>query len=311
MEELITVTVTTYNRKDLLPKVVASVRNQTYKNIEVLIIDDCSTDGTVELINSTLLGLDERIRCVTHSQNLGLAAARNTAIASARGKYIAFIDDDDKWEKNFIEAFYKLASTYEGNTCFCCGNISPSGERVPPIARELSLKEAILQGWTPPVASQFYRVDMLRAVNGYNVGVRSGVDHDLWITLAAIGCRVVYLDLCLSTPDAFSRGHAKMTTVVNKRITGIENSLLFWKPKLVQTFGQGFYKHFISEYRIYLLRRFLRQLIQDRDGSILAAFAGYYKFTLLNMMFMYIYRRIVIKMSKRSETLTPLFKPFK
>jgi len=87
MDSLVTVCITTYNRMDLLPKTLRSILDQTYKNIEVIIVDDCSTDGTEELILTSLLKQDSRIRYIPHKENKGLAFARNTAINNAKGKY--------------------------------------------------------------------------------------------------------------------------------------------------------------------------------------------------------------------------------
>lgn len=89
--------ITTYNRARLLPRAVNSVLNQTYGDFEIIIVDDCSTDSTQDVIQSFA---DPRIRWFTHEVNRGLSATRNTGIANARGEYIAFLDDDDECTPN-------------------------------------------------------------------------------------------------------------------------------------------------------------------------------------------------------------------
>ena len=89
--------ITTYNRAELLPRAVNSVLAQTFKDYEIIIVDDCSSDGTREVIQEFA---DSRIRSFRHEANLGLSATRNTGIANARGKYIAFLDDDDECTPN-------------------------------------------------------------------------------------------------------------------------------------------------------------------------------------------------------------------
>ena len=90
----VTVVLTTYNRASLLTRAVESVLAQTYTDYEIIIIDDCSSDNTQEVI----AGLDDpRIRSFRHERNMGLSAARNTAIFNARGEYVALLDDDDEW----------------------------------------------------------------------------------------------------------------------------------------------------------------------------------------------------------------------
>lgn len=96
----ISVVVPTYNRAALLPRAVRSVLAQTYADIEIIIVDDASTDET-ESVVATLD--DPRIRYIRHESNLGGAATRNTGIKAARGKLIAFQDSDDEWLLDKLE----------------------------------------------------------------------------------------------------------------------------------------------------------------------------------------------------------------
>ena len=90
----VSVVITTYNRAALLPRAVNSVLAQTYPDYEIIIVDDCSTDSTPDVIRSFP---DPRIRSFKHEWNRGVSAARNTGVANARGEYISFLDDDDEW----------------------------------------------------------------------------------------------------------------------------------------------------------------------------------------------------------------------
>jgi len=90
----VSVIIPTYNRANWVARSIQSVLNQTFQDFEIIIVDDASADSTAEVINS--FG-DPRIRYIRHEQNRGGAAARNTGIRMARGKYIAFQDSDDEW----------------------------------------------------------------------------------------------------------------------------------------------------------------------------------------------------------------------
>ena len=90
----VSVVITTYNRAALLPRAVRSVLAQTYEDYELIIVDDCSTDDTPEVIRTFE---DSRIHAVRHADNMGQSAAVNTGIRLTRGEYIAFLDDDDEW----------------------------------------------------------------------------------------------------------------------------------------------------------------------------------------------------------------------
>ena len=97
----VTVVITTYNRAGLLPRAIKSVLAQTYTDYEVIIVDDCSSDNTQDVI----AGFDDpRIRSFRHERNRGQSVTRNTGIFNAKGQYIAFLDDDDEYLPVNLEA---------------------------------------------------------------------------------------------------------------------------------------------------------------------------------------------------------------
>lgn len=92
--ELISVIIPTYNRVGLLGRSIQSVLTQTYTNLELLIIDDCSRDNTGEFVKSLS---DERIRYYRNDHNMGLSRTKNVGVSLAKGELLAFQDDDDEW----------------------------------------------------------------------------------------------------------------------------------------------------------------------------------------------------------------------
>ncbi len=98
---LITVIVPVYNIKDYLPRCVHSITAQTYRQLEIILVDDGSTDGTGKLCDR-LAKEDGRIR-VYHKENGGSSSARNLALAHARGEYVGFVDSDDYIESDMYE----------------------------------------------------------------------------------------------------------------------------------------------------------------------------------------------------------------
>lgn len=90
----------TYNCNKYVRKTILSVLNQTYDNFEIIIVDDCSNDSTIEEIKRIK---DERIKLFVNKKNQGAAYCRNLAISKATGDYIAFLDGDDLWIKNKLE----------------------------------------------------------------------------------------------------------------------------------------------------------------------------------------------------------------
>lgn len=102
MSKLVSIITPTYNSEKFISTTIQSIQNQTYLNWELIIIDDCSTDKTVEII-SNIIKLDSRIKLFLLSKNQGTGVARNTGITQANGHYISFLDSDDLWKPNKLE----------------------------------------------------------------------------------------------------------------------------------------------------------------------------------------------------------------
>ena len=99
---LVSIITPVYNASKFIEETIKSVQSQTYKEWEIILVDDCSTDNSYEIINKYSKN-DERIKYIKLEKNSGAAVARNTAIANANGKYIAFLDSDDIWYDNKLE----------------------------------------------------------------------------------------------------------------------------------------------------------------------------------------------------------------
>ncbi|MCZ6672974.1 MAG: glycosyltransferase family 2 protein [Verrucomicrobia bacterium] len=98
---LVSVIIPTHNRSDrFLPRASRSVLNQTWQNLELIIVDDGSTDGTADVVKR--LG-DERVRYLVHDESRGGCAARNSGVEVAHGEFVAFLDDDDEWLPHKLE----------------------------------------------------------------------------------------------------------------------------------------------------------------------------------------------------------------
>lgn len=103
MLDLVTVIINVYNCKEYLPTSLESVRQQTYKNLEVILVDDASTDGSGEYCDE-YCKQDERFRVIHHEKNTGVSGPRNTGLRNAHGEYIYFMDGDDYIHVEAIEA---------------------------------------------------------------------------------------------------------------------------------------------------------------------------------------------------------------
>ncbi len=110
----VTVALSVYNVERYLRQSLDCIVNQTYKNLEILCIDDCSTDGTYAILEEYATR-DSRFRLIRQERNQGLSVSRNRAIAEARGKYIIMLDGDDLFDSTMIEKAYNMAESEQAD----------------------------------------------------------------------------------------------------------------------------------------------------------------------------------------------------
>ena len=109
---VVSVIMPAYNAEKYIEEAIKSVLNQTFSELELLVLDDCSTDGTFKLV-SGIANKDSRIQLHKNEKNMGVARTRNKGIDLARGKYIAFLDSDDIWHNEKIMKQITLAENSE------------------------------------------------------------------------------------------------------------------------------------------------------------------------------------------------------
>lgn len=105
IDGLVSVIMPSWNTGEFISESIQSVINQTYTNWELIIVDDCSTDNTDEIVDSFK---DDRIRCFKNEKNSGAALTRNRALREAKGEWIAFLDSDDLWMPEKLEKQIKF-----------------------------------------------------------------------------------------------------------------------------------------------------------------------------------------------------------
>lgn len=134
MQSLISVIIPVYNAEKYLSACLESVMAQTYKNLEILLVNDGSTDNSVAVCEEFAVK-DQRIKLI-HKENGGVSSARNCGLQNANGEYVTFIDSDDYVDKDYVQALYDALQTDNADMSFCnfvyAGKtLESSGEKLP------------------------------------------------------------------------------------------------------------------------------------------------------------------------------------
>lgn len=195
----VSIVIPTYNRADFLPKAIQSVLNQTYRNWEIIIIDDGSTDNTEGIVKSYK---EARIRYILHKSNLGLSAARNTGIKNSRGEYIAFLDSDDEWFPEKISCQMNIFQKKDSK----CGVICTAGYRIKgnqimskksvPINLDSFYEKFLFENitWTSNV---LVKKECFKKAGLFDENLESCEDWDMWIRIAKY-YKFIFLEMPLT-----------------------------------------------------------------------------------------------------------------
>lgn len=184
---LISVIVPTYNSHDTIINCIKSILAQTYKKIEIIVIDDGSTDKTVELLYKFNNYQKNKIH-ILKQENKGPSVARNVGINYAHGEYIAFLDSDDEWYPQKIEK--QILILQKNKEVVMIGCLYSIGDKQifqnkPPRIQKISLKKLLLKNQFI-TSTVICKQDILHKYN-FNEKQKYSEDYNLWIKIAHSG----------------------------------------------------------------------------------------------------------------------------
>ena len=181
-QDLVSIIVPVYNAERFLKDTINTILNQTYKNWELILVDDCSTDKSVNIINK-YSKKDKRINLVKNKVNSKAAVSRNNGIKKSSGRYLCFLDADDLWDKQKLE---KQVNFMKNNDCefsftgyeFADKNGKPNRKKVF-IPNRINYKQALKNTtiWTSTV---MFDMEKLSKEDIYMPNVARGQDTATW-----------------------------------------------------------------------------------------------------------------------------------
>lgn len=187
----VSVVIPAYNYAHFLPDAIESVLSQTYPNLELIVVDDGSTDDTADVVRR----YGERVRYI-HKKNAGLSAARNTGIRNASHPFVAFLDADDVWLPSFLQSgidrFAQLPETYALVACKRAMIDEHGGALVKEaidrsLSGEIVAADVVLKTRFPP-SSCIVRRGAFDGCGMFDTELRSSEDRDMWIRIASRYC---------------------------------------------------------------------------------------------------------------------------
>lgn len=193
---MISVVIPLYNKEEQIAHTLQSVFKQTFQDFEIVVVDDGSTDNSVEEVERFD---DSRIRLI-HQTNAGVSAARNRGIEEARGELIAFLDADDEWMPEYLATQYGLYQKYPECSVYACNYEfrDSEGKVTPTIIRKLPFEgeDGVLSNYFevascshPPLwtSAVVIKKSAIQAIGGFPIGIKSGEDLLTWARLAVSG----------------------------------------------------------------------------------------------------------------------------
>ncbi|MBR3229939.1 MAG: glycosyltransferase family 2 protein [Bacilli bacterium] len=223
---LVSIITPVYNCEKLIEETIKSVINQTYSNWEMILVDDCTLDKSF-LIIQKYMKKDNRIKYFKLKENSGAAVARNKALKESKGRFIAYLDADDKWKKNKLEK--QVNFMLENNYAFTCTDYEKIDEKgnslkivkIPKkVNYNLFLRNTIIQTVGVMVDTKITGKDIL-----YMPNIRRRQDAATWCQLLKSGYD------CYEVPEVLSYYRVVSNSLSSNKLKAIKMNW-YWYRKI-------------------------------------------------------------------------------
>ena len=302
-EPKVSVIIPCYNGEKYISEAIESVLNQTYQNWELIIVDDRSTDNSKDIVRKYTT-INNKITLIEHKYNKGIAKTKNTGIANAKGKYIAFLDQDDIWLNSKLELQLKCFETGNDNIGVVCAGMIFTDANMNPINifkgfRDENQKTLIKNLYLKPTNSSsimMVKKEYFEHIGTFNEELIGWDDYELLMRLATIS-QIKYIRKPLVKKRIHKNNAQRLSAVQN------ETKKVFTKILALHPFLKK-YKDIKESNRLYadsinlfergdkaLAFNNLKKSIQKRPGNfkawllfILYIFTGKYALKIKNII---------------------------
>jgi len=267
-QPLVSIAAINYNNERFVIATLESIRNQTYQNIELVIVDDCSTDGSMDLINEWLKGYTKPYKIVKHEKNKGVSGACNSGVQNATGKYYSAIATDDimlpektqiqvailEAKGNNVGAVYSDAYLIDEDGTQREALFIPTHKQFAEIPSG-NIYEILLQGNYIPGMTFLFRRSIFNEVGPFDETLIYE-DYDMWLRIAR-----KYQIIYAHTPSAQYR----------LRVNSLRTSIKNW----IYSDARIFLKHTDGPIPVERIKNIIREAYAKGDGQTMALFKEY------------------------------------
>lgn len=227
---MISVIMPAYKAQQGITRTVESLLNQSYGDFEIICVDDCSPDGTVNILNQ-LSASDNRVKVIQNPENRGAGFCRNLGLSRAKGEYCLFLDCDDFFERDFIRDMYAKISETGADICFCNYTfVNSDGEEISRTDFGAGVENPFVPGehfshlyqLTHSVPwNKIFRTDFIKSHHMMYAELSSSNDLSFTLLAFSLATKIAYLD---GSYIQYTKGDKKSTTMSLKD-SHVENVL--------------------------------------------------------------------------------------
>lgn len=222
-----------YNKENHIEETLKSVLNQTFQDYEIIIVEDCSTDNSKTKAQSFI---SEKTRIIQHEKNKGLSASRNTGIQNSNSDFLAFLDADDIWHKNYLAKIHQLTQSFPEAHLFATNYLEVYSKNVAVYPssnlRDFAKDDIVIDFFESNLYQNIYcpsslcvKKEVFEKIGGYNTKINYGEDVDFNIR-ANYSYQLAYSKTTLVDNIMFAENKITNSSLKNKTITDFD----FYEP---------------------------------------------------------------------------------
>lgn len=263
---MISIVIPLYNKAHTIVNTLNTVINQTYKNFEVIIVNDGSTDNGVKVIKENFN--DPRIKIINQN-NAGVSAARNRGVDESCGEYIAFLDGDDEWHPEYLSTMYELIKKYPHAGLFLCAGLTHNadGSIGYRIASKYEGKKCVINFFENPevflhTSGTIVNKNLFYKTHRFIIGMRQFEDK-LAIHALALLTQTVYCGIPLTKYNGGIPG--QLTQLNRKDSKTVDSELLYFNMIMDDCYNAPHFNKFCPIFIQYNLRHYLKLILKQRN----------------------------------------------